>query len=129
MAELWGINVKIVNNTDYDIAITGAEIDPLTIFASNIVEWTEIGKSVAFNTDFSTSAITSYMNGSVLWNSTDGMVVNRGDLATQNISMEIFVNGMSEFSQTQTTNGVVTVCTWDDIIDGGNLTLTFNAVS
>lgn len=125
MEEIWGINFAIVNNTDYVITITDAFIDPLVVPVGETVEWTEINKSTAIITDFAKSGETSYMNGSVVVNSTDGVVVNRGDLTTQNITMAVYVNGMGEFNETQTSNGSITVCSWEDFENGGNISLTF----
>lgn len=126
MDELWGINVKIINNTEYNITVTTPSNDSISVWPASSAEWTDVNKNSLSTTDFSTSAVTSYMTGSFLWNSTDGMVVNRGNLVNQDIAVEIYVNGIVEVNETQATNGAVTVCDWDDFIDGGNLTLTFN---
>jgi hypothetical protein len=126
MEEIWGINLKIENNTDFVVQISGAEFEPLVVQSLSVLEWTEIIKTLSLTLTFKDENDNNVMVGTLVYNSTDGLVVNRGDLNDQTISMGIFVNGENEINETQTSNGVVTVCTWDDIINGGNITLTYN---
>lgn len=128
MEEIWGINLKIENNTDFVVQISGAQFEPLVVQSLSVLEWTEIIKTLSLTLTFKDENDNNVMVGTLIYNSTDGVVVNRGDLNDQTISMGIFVNGENEINETQTSNGEVTVCAWDDIINGGNITLTYNNV-
>ena len=126
MEEIWGINLKIENNTNFVVQISGAQFEPLVVQSLSVLEWTEIIKTLSLTLTFKDENDNNVMVGTLIYNSTDGVVVNRGDLNDQTISMGIFVNGENEINETQTSNGEVTVCVWDDIINGGNITLTYN---
>lgn len=129
MEEIWGINFRIENNTDFVVQIANAELDPFVVETLSVLEWTEIIKTLSLTLTFKDENDNNIMVGTLVYNSTDGVIVNRGDLNDQTISMDIFVNGENEFNQTQISNGAVTVCTWDDIINGGNIGLSFNNVA
>ena len=128
MEEIWGINLRIENNTDFVVQIANAEFDPFVVESLSVLEWTEIIKTLSLTLTFKDENDNNVMVGTLVYNSTDGVIVNRGDLNDQTISMDIFVNGENEFNQTQISNGAVTVSTWDDIIRGGNIGLSFNNV-
>jgi len=128
MEEIWGINLRIENNTDFVVQIANAEFDPFVVESLSVLEWTEIIKTLSLTLTFKDENDNNVMVGTLVYNSTDGVIVNRGDLNDQTISMDILVNGENEFNQTQISNGAVTVCTWDDIIRGGNIGLSFNNV-
>lgn len=129
MEEIWGINFRIENNTDFVVQIANAEFDPFVVETLSVLEWTEIIKTLSLTLTFKDENDNNIMVGTLVYNSTDGVIVNRGDLNDQTISMDIFVNGENEFNQTQISNGAVTVCIWDDIINGGNIGLSFNNVA
>jgi hypothetical protein len=128
MEEIWGINLRIENNTDFVVQIANAELDTFVVESLSVLEWTEIIKTLSLTLTFKDENDNNVMVGTLVYNSTDGVIVNRGDLNEQTISMVIFVNGENEFNETQISNGAVTVCTWDDIIGGGNIGLSFNNV-
>lgn len=126
--EIWGINFKMVNNTELQLEISGGENGSFQIEPNSTIEWTEIVKTISLSTVFKDENENSIMSGSLVYNSVDGVVADRGDLTNQTYSMNVYVNGENEFDETQTSNGSINVCTWDDIINGGNITLSFDEI-
>ena len=100
MEEIWGINFKIENNTDFVVQITNAELDTFVVESLSVLEWTEIIKTLSLTLTFKDENDNNVMVGTLVYNSTDGVIVNRGDLNEQTISMVIFVNGENEFNET-----------------------------
>ena len=127
MAELWGTNFKVVNNTNYTITCSGGvDLNPI-IASQEEAEWTETIQTLNLNLAFADEN-GAYVTANLSYNSNDGVTANRGSVSSPDILLLIQVNGNEEASATLSTNGVQTICVWTAYEDGGNITLTFDQV-
>ena len=127
MAELWGTNFKVVNNSNYTITCSGGvDLNPI-IASQEEAEWTETSQTLNLNLAF-TDENGAYVTANLSYNSNDGVTANRGLVSSPNILLLVEVNGNEEASATLSTNGVQTICEWTAYEDGGNITLTFDQV-
>lgn len=127
MAELWGTNFKVVNNSNYTITCSGGvDLNPI-IASQEEAEWTETSQTLNLNLAF-TDENGAYVTANLSYNSNDGVTANRGSVSSPNILLLVEVNGNEEASATLSTNGVQTICDWTAYEDGGNITLTFDQV-
>lgn len=127
MAELWGTNFKVVNNTNYTITCSGGvDLNPI-IASQEEAEWTETSQTLNLDLAFADEN-GAYVTANLSYNSNDGVTANRGLVSSPNILLLIQVNGNEESSATLSTNGVQTICAWTAYEDGGNITLTFDQV-
>lgn len=127
MAELWGTNFKVVNNSNYTITCSGGvDLNPI-IASQEEAEWTETSQTLNLNLAF-TDENGAYVTANLSYNSNDGVTANRGSVSSPNILLLVEVNGNEEASATLSTNGVQTICEWTAYEDGGNITLTFDQV-
>lgn len=127
MAELWGTNFKVVNNTNYTITCSGGvDLNPI-IASQEEAEWTETSQTLNLNLAFADEN-GAYVTANLSYNSNDGVTANRGSVSSPNILLLVEVNGNEEASATLSTNGVQTICEWTAYEDGGNITLTFDQV-
>jgi|688.fasta_scaffold375326_2 hypothetical protein len=127
MAELWGTNFKVVNNTNYTITCSGGvDLNPI-IASQEEAEWTETSQTLNLNLAFADEN-GAYVTANLSYNSNDGVTANRGSVSSPDILLLIQVNGNEEASATLSTNGVQTICVWTAYEDGGNITLTFDQV-
>jgi hypothetical protein len=125
--EIWGVNIIMDNNTNYKMNLTGVHygpvvLDPLT----GTTEWTEIVKDFTLTIELVDENEVTQVTGNFKYNSTDGVVFDRGNMTTQAVTVDIYVDGENTFNETQNTNGSLTVCSWEDVIKGFNLKLTYN---
>ena len=127
MAELWGTNFKVVNNSNYTITCSGGvDLNPI-IASQEEAEWTETSQTLNLNLAFADEN-GAYVTANLSYNSNDGVTANRGSVSSPNILLLVEVNGNEEASATLSTNGVQTICEWTVYEDGGNITLTFDQV-
>ena len=77
MEEIWGINLRIENNTDFVVQIANAEFDPFVVESLSVLEWTEIIKTLSLTLTFKDENDNNVMVGTLVYNSTDGVIVNR----------------------------------------------------
>lgn len=127
MAELWGTNFKVVNNSNYTITCSGGvDLNPI-IASQEEAEWTETSQTLNLNLAFADEN-GAYVTANLSYNSNDGVTANRGSVSSPNILLLVEVNGNEEASATLSTNGVQTICDWTAYEDGGNITLTFDQV-
>lgn len=127
MAELWGTNFKVVNNSNYTITCSGGvDLNPI-IASQEEAEWTETSQTLNLNLAFADEN-GAYVTANLSYNSNDGVTANRGSVSSPNILLLVEVNGNEEASATLSTNGVQTICEWTAYEDGGNITLTFDQV-
>ena len=127
MAELWGTNFKIVNNTNYTITCSGGvDLNPV-IQSLQTLEWTETSQTLNLNLELADESGV-YVTANLSYNSVDGIVANRGLVSSPNILLLVEVAGDDTASATLSSNGAQTVCAWAIYENGGNITLTFDQV-
>lgn len=127
MAELWGTNFKVVNNTNYTITCNGGiDLNP-TILSGVTFEWTETSQTLNLNMEFADENGT-YVTANISYNSVDGITANRGSVSSPDMLLLVEVSGDDTASATLSTNGVQTICAWSVYENGGNINLTFDQV-
>ena len=113
MAELWGTNFKVVNNTNYTITCSGGvDLNPI-IASQEEAEWTETSQTLNLNLAFADEN-GAYVTANLSYNSNDGVTANRGLVSSPDILLLIQVNGNEEASATLSTNGVLTIFEWSE---------------
>jgi hypothetical protein len=127
MAELWGTNFKVVNNTNYTITCTGGVDSNPVIQSSETLEWTETSQTLNLNLELADESGV-YVTANLSYNSVDGVVANRGLVSSPDILLLVEVAGDETASATLSSNGAQTVCAWAIYENGGNITLTFDQV-
>lgn len=122
---MWQANVKIVNNTDYNITIDGVGPGNTSFGGGEQTTWksTEVNntKSLLF---WYTEGQT-YMQGNLSFGPEAGVYVDRGWMAAndQTIKMTAEAGGKT-FVQTE--NGGEELLAWNEFEQGGSITLTFD---
>lgn len=122
---MWKAIVKIINNTDYYVSISGVGPGNEDISGGETVSWmsTEVNntKSIVF---WHTKGV-DYMQGNLSFGPEAGVYVDRGWMAADDQSIKMTaVAGGETF--VQTTNGGKELLAWNQFEDGGTITLTFD---
>ena len=123
---MWQANVKIQNNTPYNLQISG--VGPgnsaLAPDSSSSCVSSEVNnsKSLIF---YKQNIPFAYMQGNLSFGPEAGVYVDRGWMAEddQTIQMVADANG-KEFTQTQ--NGGTELLTWNEFENGGDISVTFS---
>lgn len=122
----WQVNLKIINNTNYNITVTHNSIGDLATISPNSswnYDTTDINNTNSLK--FWEQPNIYFMQGSCSFGPQAGVYVDRGwmDPNGQTIRMTADAN---QKSWIQTTNGGETLLAWNEFTDGGNIILTFD---
>lgn len=125
--DAWQANCEIVNNTTYNIDMTGAGAGNTTISPNGTYKWTSTDVNNAKALRFWIEPNIYYMQGNLSFGPQSGVYVDRGWMAADDQTIEMFAiaNG-KEFIQK--TNGGETLLAWNEFEQGGNISLTFNHI-
>lgn len=122
---MWAANVKIINNTDYNITIEGVGPGNTSFGGGEQTSWTssEVNntKSLLF---WKTQGVT-YMQGNLSFGPEAGVYVDRGWMAENDQSIKMTAVAI-EKTFVQTTNGGVELLAWNQFENGGAISLTFD---
>lgn len=122
---MWTANVKIINNTDYNITIEGVGPGNTSFGGGEQTSWTssEVNntKSLLF---WKTQGVT-YMQGNLSFGPEAGVYVDRGWMAENDQSIKMTAVAI-EKTFVQTTNGGVELLAWNQFENGGAISLTFD---
>lgn len=127
---MWNVNVTIINNTDWMLAIVNNYMPLVQLNTTDKYTW---------NTDMTNNANAIrffqgeyqppfLMEGNLSFGPEAGVYVDRGWMADgeQTIQMTAVANGKS---WTQTSNGGETLLAWNEFENGGDISLTFDKLS
>lgn len=122
---MWQANIKITNNTSYNLTIDGVGTGNLTIVPNSSTSWTSQEVNNTKSLLFWVQENVWYMQGNLSFGPEAGVYVDRGWMADtdQTIEMVADANGKG---WTQTSNGGETLLQWNQFESGGNITLLFN---
>lgn len=122
---MWTANVKIINNTDYNITIDGVGPGNTSFGGGEQTSWTssEVNntKSLLF---WKTQGVT-YMQGNLSFGPEAGVYVDRGWMAENDQSIKMTAVAI-EKTFVQTTNGGTELLAWNQFENGGAISLTFD---
>ena len=122
---MWTANVKIINNTDYNITIEGVGPGNTSFGGGEQTSWTssEVNntKSLLF---WKTQGVT-YMQGNLSFGPEAGVYVDRGWMAENDQSIKMTAVAI-EKTFVQTTNGGTELLAWNQFENGGAISLTFD---
>jgi hypothetical protein len=123
---MWQANVKIQNNTPYNLQISGVGPGNSALAPDSSSSWvsSEVNnsKSLIF---YKQNIPFAYMQGNLSFGPEAGVYVDRGWMAEddQTIQMVADANG-KEFTQTQ--NGGTELLAWNEFENGGDISVTFS---
>lgn len=122
---MWQANIKITNNTSYNLTIEGVGPGNTTVVANSSTSWTSQEVNNTKSLLFWVQENVWYMQGNLSFGPEAGVYVDRGWMADtdQTIEMVADANGKQ---WTQTSNGGETLLQWNQFESGGNITLTFD---
>lgn len=122
---MWQANIKITNNTSYNLTIEGVGPGNTTVVANSSTSWTSQEVNNTKSLLFWVQENVWYMQGNLSFGPEAGVYVDRGWMADtdQTIEMVADANGKQ---WTQTSNGGETLLQWNEFESGGNISLTFN---
>lgn len=122
---MWQANIKITNNTSYNLTIEGVGPGNTTVVANSSISWTSQEVNNTKSLLFWVQENVWYMQGNLSFGPEAGVYVDRGWMADtdQTIEMVADANGKQ---WTQTSNGGETLLQWNEFESGGDITLTFN---
>ena len=122
---MWTANVKIINNTDYNITVEGVGPGNTSFGGGEQTSWTssEVNntKSLLF---WKTQGVT-YMQGNLSFGPEAGVYVDRGWMAENDQSIKMTAVAI-EKTFVQTTNGGTELLAWNQFENGGAISLTFD---
>lgn len=122
---MWTANVKIINNTDYNITVEGVGPGNTSFGGGEQTSWTssEVNntKSLLF---WKTQGVT-YMQGNLSFGPEAGVYVDRGWMAENDQSIKMTAVAI-EKTFVQTTNGGKELLAWNQFENGGAISLTFD---
>lgn len=122
---MWTANVKIINNTDYNITVEGVGPGNTSFGGGEQTSWTssEVNntKSLLF---WKTQGVT-YMQGNLSFGPEAGVYVDRGWMAENDQSIKMTAVAI-EKTFVQTTNGGEELLAWNQFENGGAISLTFD---
>lgn len=122
---MWTANVKIINNTDYNITIEGVGPGNTSFGGGEQTSWTSSEVNNTKSLLFWKSQGVTYMQGNLSFGPEAGVYVDRGWMAENDQSIKMTAVAI-EKTFVQTTNGGKELLAWNQFENGGAISLTFD---